>query len=67
MKNKIYLIQYTSGNDWEKEKGICIITAENRKQAVLTFTKTIEKRRITNVFEIRIKKGIIFNQDVSAL
>lgn len=67
MKNKAFLIQYTSGNEWEKEKGFCIITAENRKSAVLLFVKTIEKRRIVSVSEIRKGNGLIFNQDVSAI
>ena len=67
MKNKFYVIEYTSNDKWEKSKGYCIITAENRKEAIITFAKKIQNRKLVAVNQVSRKKGLIFNQDVSIL
>ena len=68
MKDKVYLIQYTSDDKWEKEKGIMIIEAKERQKAMLTFKKNVSNRRITHIQIIKKGKSkIIFNQDVSIL
>lgn len=68
MKNKLFVIQYTSGNDWEKTKGIIIIEAKKRQEAIMTFKKQIKDRRITNIKMLKnTTSRIIFNQDVSLL
>jgi len=67
MKNKFYLIEYSSMNEWEVSKGMCIICEESRRSVVKKFAERVKDRKIKSITLINYKQGIIFNQDVSIL
>lgn len=67
MKNKFYLIQYSSNDEWEISKGVCLVGADSRKNAIKNFGEKIKNRKIKEINLISSKSGLIFNQDVSIL
>lgn len=68
MKNKYFIVQYTSGKEWEVRKGITIIEAKKRTEAIMIFKKQIQDRRITNIKMLRqTTSRVIYNKDVSLL
>lgn len=67
MKNKFYLIEYSSNDKWEINKGVCIVCDETRRTAIKRFHEKVPNRTIKAINLVNSKKGIIFNQDVSIL
>ncbi len=61
---KYYLIEYTFGDKWELSKGILIISANSKREAIKLAEKQIGSPKVEKVVLISSKKEkVIYNQD----
>lgn len=65
IKNKLYLITYTSNDQWEMSKGIMIVSAKNKVEARKLAKEKIGGQEISTILLIKPTRAkILFNKEV---